>query len=226
MKHMWKNNKISILRLIVQFSYLGLFIASILSKNLVFMFVTISAILLGPIFCGWMCFVGLYQDVLRYIGRFIKKSPIELDEKIHKYLKYSRYVFLLGAITIGGIFLFPGKAWYNFSLLVKGHPIIDITFYFLILLGVLSLFTRRFFCRYLCTYGAKLGLYSLLRPITINRNKDSCISCHQCAKQCPMHINVDKINSLVNPNCINCLRCVETCPQKCLKIGFRNYLKP
>lgn len=219
-------NKISTLRLITQFLYLGLFIASILSKNLVFIFVTVSAILLGPVFCGWMCFVGLYQDSLRYIGQFIRKNPLEIDESIHKYLKYSRYILLLGAITIGGIFLFPGKAWYNFSQALKGHAVIDITFYFLIALGVLSLFTRRFFCRYLCTYGAKLGLYSLLRPITIKRDKETCISCQLCAKKCPMHINVDKTNSLASPNCINCLKCVETCPKKCLKIGIRNYLKP
>jgi len=42
------------------------------------LFITITAILLGPVFCGWMCFVGLYQDCCRYVGRFIKKEPIEI----------------------------------------------------------------------------------------------------------------------------------------------------
>jgi len=222
---MRNKNRISILRFISQLSYLAIFIASILSKNVVFMFITITAILLGPIFCGWMCFVGFYQDCLRYIGKFIKKDPIDIDYKIHKYLKYSRYIILLGALTIGGLFLFPGEAWHNFSQLLKGHAVVDATLYFMIALGVLSLFTKRFFCRYCCTFGAKLGLYSLLRPITINRD-NSCISCKLCREKCPMHIEVDKINSLVNPNCINCLKCVECCPKKSLKIGLRNYLKP
>lgn len=222
---MWKKNRVSILRFISQLSYLAIFIASILSKNLTFIFITITAIVLGPIFCGWMCMVGFYQDCLRYLGKFIKKDPIELDDKIHKYLKYSRYVILLGALTIGGLFLFPGEAWHNFSQLLKGHVVVDATLYFLLILGILSLFTKRFFCRYCCTFGAKLGLFSLLRPITINRD-DSCISCKLCSRECPMHIQVDKINSLVNPNCINCLKCVECCPKKSLKIGLRNYLKP
>lgn len=222
---MWEKNKISILRFISQILYLGLVIASIMSKNFVFMFITITAILLGPVFCGWMCFVGFYQDCLRYIGKLIKKDPIELGENIHKYLKYSRYVFLIGTLTIGGLFLFPGKVWHSFSQITKGHVLIDVAFYFLIVLGVLSLFTQRFFCRYFCTFGAKLGLYSLLRPITINRD-DSCISCGLCNKECLMHIEVAKINSLANPNCINCLKCVECCPKKSLKIGLRNYLKP
>lgn len=220
-----KKYKISILRFICQLLYLALFVASILSKNFVFIFITVTAILLGPIFCGWMCFVGLYQDILRYLGKFIKKDPIELNENIHKYLKFSRYVILVGALVVGGLFLFPGKVWHNFSQLIKGHVVVDITLYFLLALGVLSLFTNRFFCRYFCTFGAKLGLYSLLRPITINRD-NSCISCKLCNKECPMHIEVSKINSLVNPNCINCLKCLECCPKKSLKIGFRNYLKP
>lgn len=220
-----KKNKISILRFVCQLLYLALFITSVLSKNFILMFITITAILLGPIFCGWMCFVGLYQDSLRYIGTFIKKEPLEIDEKFHKYLKYSRYVILVGALTVGGLFLFPGKSWYNFSQLIKGHAIIDATFYFLIGLGILSLFTKRFFCRYFCTFGAKLGLYSLLRPITINRD-NTCISCKLCSKECPMHIQVDKINSLVTPNCIDCLKCVEICPKNSLKIGLRNYKKP
>lgn len=222
---MLKENKIAILRLISQFLYLFIFIAGILSKHYVMTFIFATAIILGPVFCGWLCFVGLYQDVLRYIGSLIKREPFEIDERLHKYLKYSRYIVLIGLFTVGGIFLFPGKVWYNFSQLIKGHPVIDITLYFLLALGIISLFTQRFFCRYCCTFGAKLGLSSLLRPITINKT-DSCISCGLCNEECPMHIEVDKINSLANPNCINCLKCVEYCPHKGLKIGFRNYLKP
>ena len=217
--------KISILRFITQVTYLGLFIASVLSRNYVMLFITITAILLGPIFCGWMCFVGLYQDTCRYLGGLIKKKPVELNEKVHKMLKYSRYFILFGSLTIGGLFLFPGKAWGNFAASLHGHGKINAAFYFLILLGFASLFTRRFFCRYLCTFGAKLGLFALIRPVTINK-KDSCVSCKRCSKECLMNIHVDKINSLVNPNCINCLKCVEVCPNNSLKVGLRNYLKP
>jgi len=217
--------QISNLRLITQVAYLIIFITGILSRNFVMIFITATAILLGPIFCGWMCFVGLYQDICRRIGKLVKKDPIELDKRVHGVLKYSRYILLLGSITIGGIFLFPGKAWGNFAGLMKGHVVINTAFYFLIILGILSLFTRRFFCRYLCTFGAKLGLFALLRPITINR-QDTCISCKLCSKECPMGIDVANVNSLATPNCINCLKCVECCPNNSLKIGVRNYLKP
>lgn len=220
-----KINHISILRHCVQILYLTIFISGIISKNYVMIFITATAILLGPIFCGWMCFVGFYQDICRWIGSFIKKEPYEIDTRIQKYLTYSRYLFFILALVIGGIFLFPGKVWGSFAGLIKGHFILNLAVYFIIALGIISLVTRRFFCRYLCTFGAKLGLFSLLRPITINQSKD-CISCQLCSKECLMGIDVDKANSLANPSCINCFKCIEVCPKKCLKIGIRNYLNP
>lgn len=218
-------NKISILRFISQIFYLTLFLSGLLTSNYVMLFILISAILVGPIFCGWMCFVGLYQDIARYLGSILIKEPIEISSRLHVVLKYFRYLVLLGSIYLGGVFLFPSQAWGGFSRLIKGHFEVNIIFYFLIALGIISLFTKRFFCRYLCTFGAKLGLYSLLRPVTINR-LDSCISCGACTKECLMNIAVDKANSLASPNCINCLKCLEICPNKSLKIGLRKYLKP
>ncbi len=218
--------KISITRLAIQIAYVGIFLLGVFSHNHVMLFITITAILLGPIFCGWMCFMGLYQDICRYIGKFIKKEPIEINEKFHAVLKYSRYIMLVGSIFIGGLFLFPGKIRGTTIMILKDHVIIDIAFYCFILFGIFSLFTKRFFCRYFCVFGAKLGLFSLLRPITITRNKKTCISCKNCSTECLMHIEVDKVNNLVNPNCINCLKCVECCPKKSLTLGLRNYLNP
>jgi polyferredoxin len=221
-----KIKKISLLRFLTQLTYLSLFITGIILHNRLMIFITISAILLGPIFCGWMCFVGLYQDICRYLGEFIKIKPLEVNKKFHGILKYSRYFIFIGSITLGGLFLFPGKVWGNFAGLLHGYIKINVAFYFLIALGIISLFTKRFFCRYLCTFGAKLGLFSLIRPITINREENSCNSCGLCSKECLMNIEVDKSKSLGSPNCINCLKCIEACPNKSLKIGFRNYLKP
>ncbi len=222
---MKNKNIIPIIRFITQFLYLCLFTVGLLTSNYVMLFITISAILLGPIFCGWMCFVGFYQDILRYLGKAIKKSPIEPREKFQSILIFSRYLIFIGTIAIGGLFLFPGQVWGSFAGMLQGNIQINIAFYFLIILGFVSLFTERFFCRYLCTFGAKLGLYSLLRVITINK-KDTCTHCKICSSVCPMKIKVDKINSLANPNCINCLKCLNSCPNNSLKIGFRNYLKP
>jgi len=38
-----------------------------------------------------------------------------------------------------------------------------------------SVFIQNFWCRYLCPYGALLGLASLLSPLRIRRNEEACI---------------------------------------------------
>ena len=50
---------------------------------------------------------------------------------------------------------------------------------------VASVFVQNFWCRYLCPYGALLGLTSLLSPLRIRREPAACIDCAKCAKACP-----------------------------------------
>lgn len=224
---MWRENKITILRFFVRVVYIGLLITGVLTKDWVFLFIYLSALLCGAIFCGWLCPMGFLQDSIRYIGKFIKKQPFELAAKNHNILKYNRYLLLAGGLlAAGGLFVLSDNTLSKIYQLLQAKMTYDFAFYFFIIIVVLSLFASRFFCRYFCTFGARLGLYSLVRPITINKNPDTCVSCELCSKECLMGIKVDKINSLFDPNCVNCLTCVECCPTKSLSVGVRNYLKP
>src|ERR1035437_8790231 len=41
---------------------------------------------------------------------------------------------------------------------------------------------QNFWCRYLCPYGALMGLVSLASPLRIRRETSLCIDCGKCAK--------------------------------------------
>ena len=100
------------------------------------------------------------------------------------------------------------KMWYFFA---------DISRVSLIVIGVLFLLSvvfRNFWCRYLCPYGALLGLASLLSPNKIKRNTDTCIDCALCAKACPSNIKVDKVKAVWSDECSTCMSCVDSCPVK------------
>lgn len=79
---------------------------------------------------------------------------------------------------------------------------------------LLSVVFRNFWCRYLCPYGALLGIFSLLSPLKIKRNKESCIDCNLCAKACPSFIKVDKVSTVFSDECSTCMSCVDVCPVK------------
>jgi len=79
-------------------------------------------------------------------------------------------------------------------------------------LFILSVVIRNFWCRYLCPYGALLGIVSLLSPVKIKRNAVSCIDCNLCAKACPSNIKVDKVKTLFSDECTSCFNCLDACP--------------
>ena len=77
---------------------------------------------------------------------------------------------------------------------------------------------RNFWCRYLCPYGALLGLLSLVSPLSIRRNSELCIRCGHCSQACPSGIRVQDMLRVKSPDCMGCMQCVEACPIKnCLE---------
>lgn len=79
-------------------------------------------------------------------------------------------------------------------------------------LVVLSVFIQNFWCRYLCPYGALVGLAALLSPLRIRREKSACTDCAKCAKVCPSLLPVDKLITIKSAECAGCLECVAVCP--------------
>jgi polyferredoxin len=74
------------------------------------------------------------------------------------------------------------------------------------------LLVQNFWCRYLCPYGALLGLSSVFSPFRIRRNESACIDCAKCAKACPSALPVDKLVTIKSAECTGCLECVAVCP--------------
>src|ERR1019366_7990025 len=80
------------------------------------------------------------------------------------------------------------------------------------LLVVASVFVQNFWCRYLCPYGALMGVVSLASPLRIRRETSLCIDCGKCAKACPAALPVDKLIAIRSAECTGCLECVAECP--------------
>jgi polyferredoxin len=77
---------------------------------------------------------------------------------------------------------------------------------------VLSIFYQNFWCRYLCPYGALLGLLGRFSPTRVRRDPEICIDCAKCAKACPSLLPVDQLLSVRSPECTGCYDCIAICP--------------
>jgi ferredoxin len=98
----------------------------------------------------------------------------------------------------------------------------SVTLFTLIALFGFSLIYRNFWCRYLCPYGALLGILSVLSPLKIRRDDEACTHCSRCSRNCPSGLPVDKKTIISSPECTGCLTCVGNCPSRgALDVGPR-----
>ena len=79
-------------------------------------------------------------------------------------------------------------------------------------LVLFSILIRNFWCRYLCPYGAFLGMTSWSSVFKIQRDPETCIDCEKCTKACPVSIKVHKPKTIFSDECHGCLQCVQACP--------------
>lgn len=180
-------------------------------------------LLLKKAFCSWLCPVGTLSEALASVGKRITGrhfSPPRWLDIILRSLKYLLLGFFLYLIVpmpvreIQGFLMSPYGLIADVKMLNFFRNIGEITLISVIALTIGSLFIQNLWCRYLCPYGALLGLFSLLSPFKVRRNVDSCIDCGKCAKACPSRIPVDRLIQVRTVECTACMSCVESCPAK------------
>jgi len=190
------------------------------------LFILLAAIVISLFFaksfCSWVCPFGLLSQILGDWGEKIFRRKINLPRWLDYPLRSLKYLllvffvysifFLMTTVSLKAFLNSP----YNIVADVKMYYFFaDISRFALIIITVLflmSILVRNFWCRYLCPYGALLGLLSLLSPIKIKRNWESCIDCEKCARVCPSLIKVDKVSTVISDECTGCMQCLDVCP--------------
>lgn len=187
----------------------------------IFLAALLMALLLRKGFCGYVCPVGLISGLLNRLGRAfglsrVPGSRIDLALQAPKYLVL---VFFLYTVFVGmdlqAVERFAA-APYNYvadarMLHFFRHPS-ALTLMILSVLGILAVFLRSAWCRYLCPYGALLGLLSWASPAHVRRDEETCVQCKRCSASCPGGIRVHSKINVRSPECVGCMRCQSVCP--------------
>jgi len=190
-----------------------------------FLFITFVAIafLLRKAFCSWLCPVGTLSEYLWRAGRQIFRRnfhlPRGLDIPVRglKYLLLAFFVWAVANMSADAVEQFmhaPYGAIADVRMLNFFRYLGETGAIVLAVLVIASILVQNFWCRYLCPYGALLGVVSFLSPVRIRRSESACINCAKCAKACPSALPVDKLVSIKSAECTGCLECVAVCPSE------------
>jgi polyferredoxin len=183
----------------------------------------LGSLLFRKSFCGWLCPVGTVSEYIWKLGRRLFRRNFRLPGWLDLPLRSLKYLLL--SFFIYAIAMMSAKAISDFVASPYGL-VVDVrmlnffrfmgttTAVVLGVLGLASLFAQNFWCRYLCPYGALMGLISMFSPFRITRNDSACIDCAKCAQACPSALPVDKLVQIRSAECMGCMECVAVCPAK------------
>ena len=176
-------------------------------------------VLLGRAICGFLCPMGLIQDIMDKIRRTTRADGISANEKHYAALtpvKWAMVLVFLGLCFLGGNFcnfcpavaVSPILAGMSTSLYVSGFLMI------FVLIG--GFFKRRLFCN-ICPLGYLIGLFHKISLFRIRKDCTACTECGACYEACPMGIKTIYTErgraDVTEANCILCGECVRCCPE-------------
>ncbi len=193
--------------------------------------VVLSIIVLGRVFCAWVCPAGLVYRLVQ--GKRKLPSKREAEEQKTFWASYSSYAVLGGVLLASFAFRFPvfcffcpvGLAFatiYAAMKLFTPDPLSVELVLFPIMLGI-ELWVLKNWCRSFCPLGALFSIIGNLNHFLVPVvNKDKCrtskgIQCGACERACPEGITLTQKKLFVPKSCTKCLECSDKCPVKAIE---------
>ena len=212
-------------------------------KGLIWAVLTVVlTIILGRVFCGWICPFGASHQFVGYMGNRGRKVKDRINSNRYRKAALLKYLFLIAFLVAAAIplgtntMLFTGLLdpipFLHRSINIILLPIVDQFFNLLsvapriyegtFLIGVLfaaaifmNLLIPRFYCRFICPTGALLGLIGKYSIWRIGKTEATCSNCMQCENACEGACEPSK-QIRIN-ECVLCLNCYDQCRDGVLK---------
>ena len=200
-------------------------------------FLVIIGAIFGRFICGFVCPMGLLQDLVYRLKTPKRKMRL-------RYLRYTKYAILLIFVILLPLSIRHeltelGQPWFCKIICPSGTlfgaiPLLAVNDFLRQFAGIqliwkltlavslitLSIFVYRIFCRVLCPLGAIYALMNKIAVLQMRCDTNKCISCMQCSDAC--HIKLEPKSNPNSPECVRCGKCINTCNPKALSYGVKS----
>ncbi|MES2758658.1 MAG: 4Fe-4S binding protein [Pseudomonadota bacterium] len=176
-------------------------------------FTAVSLLLWGRgTFCGWLCPFGALQEATGKLAHWLKLPQWRIRTRTDARLKLVKYGLLAAilasalvapALTDKLVELEPFKTAITLNF-VRSWPYVA----YAVGLLLASMFVYKFFCRYLCPFGAALALLGKFRLLDwIPRRAECGTPCQTCRHRCDYQA-ITPAGAVSYDECFQCMDCV------------------
>jgi ferredoxin-type protein NapH len=192
---------------------------------IVFIMLFITSLFVGRAWCGWICPASGMQESCENFRE--KKAKTGVGNIVRGAIWFVWVGMIIFMFIKAGQFKNVGLIYPNKSFIeMMGIQVLIVYLGVVIIVFIMTLiWSGRAFCKYLCwiapfmIIGNKIRYWLKIPGLYIKPEKDNCINCGKCTKNCPMDINVENMvekENMYNRECILCLRCTDSCPKNAI----------
>lgn len=197
----------------------------------VFLLLFVFSLVLGRLWCGYLCPSGGLQEIFNLaLNRPLRTKKLD-------WLKYLIFLGIYGSIALA---IWSAGGLKTVDLLYRTQNGISILAVggvaaFLGPVAIIIIFTlifgKRGFCHTSCPIVVTLIIGRKIRNIFrwpalhLESEKEQCIDCKKCEKECPMTLDVNGMvrqEKMEHVECILCGSCIDTCPKGAIRYAWKN----
>ncbi len=195
------------------------------------------ALILGTVFCSWVCPYGLLSELTQKISRKVLPKSYKGLPLFKNGFPLKLVIFVFGFIVF---FMFSTTpilnqlstaAWYTrFFQYYFGQDFISLCWLFLLGLLVIEFFAKkRLWCRYVCPQSILIILTKLInrKRMQVVFAEEKCIckpGYERCDMACTLSLKPKTLTNTLETECSNCGDCVVACKKMGKALSFESPL--